>query len=122
MKTPGTFSENVALRWLKKKGLRVVANNYRSSAGKADIIMLDGRTLCFIEVKYQGEQEIDALAHILSADEQQKMIQAASSFVSHQRKYHNYPRRFDALIIRPAMDEPYEINWIKQVFSTEDAH
>ncbi len=102
MNNPGSFLENVALRWLKAKGLKVVAKNYLSRVGKIDIIMLDDDTLCFIEVKYRRSQDFDETDLNIPASEQQKITQTALSFVSRQHKYLNYPRRFDALVARPA--------------------
>lgn len=120
MNSPGTFLENAALRWLKAKGLKVVAKNYRSSEGKIDIIMKDGDSLCFIAVKYLGLQEHHEHGDKLAKSEQQKMVRGANSFTVHQHKYHHYPRRYDALIITPGRDEPYEMNWIKEVFTPSD--
>ena len=119
MNNPGTFLENVALRWLKTKGLKVVAKNYLSRAGNIDIIMLDEDTLCFIDVKYRRSQNFDGKDYGIPESGQQKITQTALSFVSRQHKYLNYPRRFDALLIEPGIDEPYEINWIKHAFSAD---
>ncbi len=119
MNNPGTFLENIALRWLKTKGLKVVAKNYLSRAGKIDIIMFDDDTLCFIEVKYRGSQNFDSTDYAIPVSEQQKITQTALSFVSRQHKYLNYPRRFDTLLIEPGINELYEINWIKHVFSAD---
>lgn len=115
----GSFLENVALRWLKTKGLKVVAREYVSSDGGIDLIMLDDATLCFIEVIYRGSQDIDNIDHTISTSEKQKMIQTALSFVNHQNKYLKHPKRFDALFVEPGIDEPYEINWVKKIFNTE---
>lgn len=120
MNSPGTFLENAALRWLKTKGLRVVAKNYRSSGGKVDLIMKEGDNLCFIVVKYLGLQEYHEHGDKLSKSEQQQMIKGADSFTIHQHKYYHSPRRYDALIITPGADDPYEMNWIKEVFTPLD--
>jgi putative endonuclease len=115
MSSPGAFLENIALRWLKARGLRVVANNYVCSSGKIDVIMLDGKTLCFIDVKYPGHPDFRGPDSDPPVSDQQKMIQIAASFVSHQRKFLNYSQRFDTLIVKPGVDEPYEMEWIKDV-------
>ena len=111
----GPFLENVAMRWLKTKGLKVVAREYISSAGGIDLIMLDDSTLCFIDVIYRGSQDIGNIGYNISTSEKKKMIQTASSFVNHQYKYLDHPKRFDALFIEPGIDEPYEMNWVKNI-------
>lgn len=115
----GGYLENVALRWLKARGLKVVAKNYLSRTGEIDIIMLDGDTLCFIDVTYRVSQDFDGTDYAIPASKQQQIIQTALSFVSRQHKYLDYPRRFDELLFEPGIDEPYEINWIKQVFRAD---
>ncbi len=115
----GAFLENIALRWLKTKGLKVVAKNYLSRAGEIDLIMLDGGTLCFIEVNYRGSKDFDGTGYAVPVSNQQIIIQTALSFVNHQYKYLKYPRRFDALFVEPGIDVPYKMNWIKHAFSAE---
>jgi putative endonuclease len=111
--------ENIALRWLKARGLKTVAKNYHSRAGEIDLIMLDQESLCFIEVKYRTSQDFGGAAYSIPRSKQQKIIQTALSFISHQTKYRKYPKRFDALLIEPGIDEPYDVNWIKDAFSGE---
>ncbi len=113
----GVFLENAALRWLKARGLKVVAKNYLSRAGEIDLIMLDGDTLCFIDVEYRRSQDFDSTDYGIPASMQQKIIKTASSFVNHQNKYLKYSMRFDALLVEPGIDQPFKINWIQDVFS-----
>ncbi|HSG69457.1 MAG TPA: YraN family protein, partial [Planctomycetaceae bacterium] len=47
----GDRGERLAVRHLKKSGLKIVARNYRNRFGEIDIIALDGQTIVFVEVK-----------------------------------------------------------------------
>ena len=47
----GDSGESMALDFIREKGYRVKAANYRTMFGEIDIIARDGGCLCFIEVK-----------------------------------------------------------------------
>jgi putative endonuclease len=47
----GRRGEKLARRFLKARGFRVITRNYRCPAGEIDLIILDGRTVAFVEVK-----------------------------------------------------------------------
>lgn len=49
--TIGTIGEDLAARFLMKRGLRVIARNYRKKWGEIDIVAQDGDLLRFVEVK-----------------------------------------------------------------------
>ena len=119
MKQRGQYFENVALRWLKTQGLKMVAKNYHSRVGEIDLIMQDNEALCFIEVKYRSSQSFGGAAYSIPHSKQKKIIQTALSFVSHQPKYGQYPMRFDALLIEPGRGDSNEINWIKNAFTAD---
>jgi putative endonuclease len=113
------FLENVALRWLKARGLKVVAKNYLSRAGEIDLIMLDGDTLCFIDVEYQASHDSDSTDYSFPESKRQKIIKIASSFVNHQNKYLKYSTRFDALFVQPDIDQSFKINWVQDLFKAD---
>ncbi len=115
----GAFLENAALRWLKAKGLKVVAKNYLSRAGKIDLIMLDGQTLCFIDVEYRVNQDFNSAEYGVPSSKQQEIIQTAASFINHQNKYLKYSRRFDVLIVEPDIASSFKMSWIKNEFSAD---
>jgi len=47
----GRFGERVAERYLQKKGMKILARNWRVRAGELDLVLRRGRTLVFVEVK-----------------------------------------------------------------------
>lgn len=47
----GRKGERAAVRFLKNRGFEILETNWVCFAGEADIIALDGSTLCFVEVK-----------------------------------------------------------------------
>ncbi len=47
----GAQAEQRAAQYLQRQGLKPVAQNYRSRFGEIDLVMQDGATLVFIEVR-----------------------------------------------------------------------
>ncbi len=47
----GDRGEALALRYLSEKGYALVERNYRTRYGEIDLVVRDGKTLVFVEVK-----------------------------------------------------------------------
>ncbi len=55
-KALGDLGEEIACRYLKSHGYKVLHRNYRTKYGEIDIIAKKKRTLVFVEVKYGSPQ------------------------------------------------------------------
>ena len=47
----GQRGENVAARYLRNLGYKIIVRNFRCDLGEIDIVAKDGKTLVFVEVK-----------------------------------------------------------------------
>ena len=47
----GQRGENVAARYLRNLGYKIIVRNFRCELGEIDIVAKDGKTLVFVEVK-----------------------------------------------------------------------
>ncbi|HDH53078.1 MAG TPA: YraN family protein, partial [Nitrospirae bacterium] len=47
----GQKGEELAVKYLRKKGYKIIKQNYKTKIGEIDIIANDGGTLVFVEVK-----------------------------------------------------------------------
>lgn len=47
----GKKGEDLAIRYLRRNGYKILVRNFRTPLGEIDIIAMDGDTLAFIEVK-----------------------------------------------------------------------
>jgi putative endonuclease len=47
----GQRGENVAARYLRNQGYKIIERNFKCEVGEVDIIARDGKTLVFVEVK-----------------------------------------------------------------------
>lgn len=78
----GLQGELTAVSHLVEKGYRILRRNYRYRRNEIDIIAMDKRTLCFIEVKTRSS---DAKGHPLEAvtpDKQKEIIRAAYAYLA----------------------------------------
>lgn len=102
-----------------RQGLQPVAKNYHCRFGEIDLIMLDGDSLCFIEVKYRKNDAFGGAAYSIPLSKQQKIIHTALFFISREKAYQHYPYRFDAVFIRQSNALSCEqIEWIQCAFET----
>lgn len=61
-KQTGDVWEAAARRWLESKGLRFIAANVRERGGEIDLIMRDGKTTVFVEVRYRRSAQFGGAA------------------------------------------------------------
>ena len=92
----GQEGEQIAERFLKKKGYRLVERNYRCKTGEVDLIVLDRKVIVFVEVKTRTDDSFGSPFEAVEAHKQHKMIQAAQFFL-HERKLHQRDARFDVV-------------------------
>ncbi|HTM09795.1 MAG TPA: YraN family protein [Verrucomicrobiae bacterium] len=101
----GRDGEQIAEKYLAKKGYRLVERNYRCPMGELDLIALDRRVIVFIEVKTRVDQSFGPPLESVHPRKQQKMIGAAQYFLS-QHKLHDREARFDVVGISFDGDAP----------------
>jgi putative endonuclease len=87
--------ERRAAWWLRLKGYRVLAINWRSVAGEIDLIARRGGTLAFIEVKQRIDSDTATLA--LTPQQRFRLARAAGLFVAQRPELANLTLRFDLM-------------------------
>jgi len=101
----GREGEKIAEQYLKKKGYKLVARNYRCSVGEIDLIVLDRRVIVFVEVKTRTGNGFGTPLEAVEFKKQRKMIQAAQYFLS-AKKLNERDARFDVVGISWPQREP----------------
>ncbi|WP_456407460.1 YraN family protein [Thiolapillus sp.] len=111
MKAPhllkGEAAEALACRWLQAQGLVLNEQNYRCKQGEIDLIMRDGETLVFIEVRYRGHSGFGSAVDSVTPAKQQKLLRTAEHYL--QRLRHTPACRFDII----GIDREHRIQWIR---------
>ena len=109
----GKQSELLAQRHLERKGLRLLQSNYRCRSGEIDLIMQDGETLVFVEVRYRKHTGFGTACESVTGSKQRKLLACASHYL--QRMGAATPCRFDVVGITGENDRT-SIEWIRDAF------
>ena len=115
----GRNAEKSALRFLKKSGLRLVMRNYRCRLGEIDLLMLDGKCLVVIEVRYRGSNSFTSAAVSVDRHKQAKLVRTAALFLSQHPEYSDFSVRFDVMAFNRAKEDNCELQWFKDAFRPE---
>ena len=91
----GLAGEHAAARWLQsQRGMKLLETRYRTKAGEIDLILLDGDTVVFAEVKTRMKAEAgDGLKYVDSRKQQR--IAKASVLYLLARNWLNRSVRYD---------------------------
>jgi putative endonuclease len=114
----GRIGEDLAHRYVRKRGCTVVARNYRtrSGSGEIDLIVWHGATLVFIEVKTRSSEEYGTPERAVDAEKQERLQRAARDYA--RRANVEWERtRFD--IVSVVLERPPRIEWMPDAFPRE---
>lgn len=107
----GQAKERQAEDWLKARGLSAVARNVRCRHGEIDLVMRDGDTLVFVEVRYRRNAGYGGPHGSVDRPKQGRLTAAAAWYL--QRHPTRLPCRFDVL----AIGDGDRMNWIRHAFT-----
>ena len=95
----GAKGEEIAVRYLKSRGYRILERNYRIKLGEIDIIAEQGTDLVFIEVKTRSDILFGSPFDSVTVPKQKQLAKVALEYISRQNFY-NRPARFDVIAVR----------------------
>ena len=112
----GRITEDFAKQYLLKQGLTFIESNFHSRQGEVDLIMRDGETYVFVEVKYRKSNAFGGAISAISVSKQNK-IKHCVTFYLHQAGLNEYntPCRVDAVALVGDINQP-QVTWIKNAF------
>ena len=92
----GRLGEDAACDFLQKKGFRLLGRNYRALRCEIDLIMLDGETTVFVEVKARTPSRFGSGREAVTIAKQRNIYKAALSYAA-ERDMLEAPMRFDVV-------------------------
>jgi putative endonuclease len=92
----GAKGEEIAARYLKKYGYRILERNYRIRHGEIDIIAEHGTDLVFVEVKTRSGTLFGSPFDSITVSKQRQLSKVALEYIS-KRGCHDRPARFDVV-------------------------
>ncbi|MBR4458804.1 MAG: YraN family protein [Clostridia bacterium] len=94
----GLAGEEMALRLLLAKGMTELARRFRAGDGEVDLVLADGATVVFAEVKYRPSGRRGDGLMAVTPSKQRRMTHAAQAFlIGHDLT--DRPVRFDVVEI-----------------------
>ena len=106
----GSEAEDAALAHLVAYGCRLETRNYRSRFGEIDLIVREGATLVFVEVRKRSRHDFGGAAASITASKQAKLLTTARQYLAQLGR--EVPCRFDAVLI----DGAGHIEWLRNAF------
>ncbi len=110
----GKLTESLACKHLQSQGLVLKECNYRCKLGEIDLIMQDGNTLVFVEVRYRKSHHYGSAAESVNARKQGKLLLCAKHYLS-AKKNHHQACRFDVISLNGPL-QAITIDWIPDAF------
>lgn len=111
----GAEAERAALAYLLQRGLSQVEANYRSRFGEIDLIMRDGETLVFVEVRLRSSGRFGGAAASITEAKRRKIVATAQHYLARCRP--TPPCRFDVVLL--GSGAPPKIEWLPDAFAAD---
>jgi putative endonuclease len=111
MSERGALAEAAAADFLTGRGLRLLERNYRCRFGEIDLIMSDGRTLVFVEVRYRRNKSFGGAVESITGAKREKLLRAARHYLAARKEFPAC--RFDAVLLN---GDTEELEWIENAF------
>ncbi|MCX7817005.1 MAG: YraN family protein [Syntrophales bacterium] len=113
----GHRGEEEAVKFLTRKGYRILERNYRCPLGEIDIVASDGSTLVFAEVKSRSSDSYGDPLESVTLEKQRRISLVALHYIQ-RRKLYNVPARFDVITVKMGNGD-VEISLIKDAFELQ---
>lgn len=113
MNNLGVHAEKIAENYLINQGLSLIKQNYSCKYGEIDLIMRDGNTTVFIEVRLRSNSAFGGAGSSITKSKQSKLSRTAEHYL---QQHGNDACRFDAVLMNKA--DAANIEWIKNAFDS----
>lgn len=111
----GTHGEALAVAYLRRRGFQLIGHSYHCRFGEIDLIAMDGKTLCFIEVKTRSNLSVGLPREFVTAQKQQRIRKTAAWYLA--EKELECPVRFDvAEVYTDAGGQLEKIEYLEDAF------
>jgi len=108
----GRAAEAAAADFLARQGLTLLRANYRCRRGEIDLVLQDGATIVFTEVRLRVSKAYGGAAESIDARKRSRIIAAARHYLAGKPEM---PCRFDVVLLERL--EPPAMEWIRNAFT-----
>jgi len=111
----GRAGEDIALAYLEKKKMKLLDRNVRSAHGEIDLIMDDGGTVVFVEVKARQNRRYGDPIEAVTLRKKRFIRYTAKMYLT-SRRIEDRHVRFDVVEIMAAPGRETKIRHVKNAF------
>jgi putative endonuclease len=112
----GNYGERVAAAWLRSKGCKILARNFRGPRkGEVDIVARDHKLLLFVEVKTRREGSKIRGLDAVGKDKQHLIERGANAWLK-RLGTRDLPWRFDVIEVHVEDGKKPRVNHVKDAF------
>jgi putative endonuclease len=80
-KQTGRRGEEIAAAYLARKGYKVVQRNWSCAAGELDLVVEDGATLVFVEVRTRTGRQFGTAEESITPAKQARLVNLAQAYL-----------------------------------------
>lgn len=77
----GARGERLAARWYAQRGYRILARNWRCRDGELDLVVTDGTSVVFCEVKTRATDAFGSPAEAVTTVKQRRLRRLAAAWI-----------------------------------------
>jgi putative endonuclease len=108
----GREAEIRAAAHLESRGLRVLERNFRVRGGEIDLVMRDGSTVVFVEVRLRSSADFGGAGASITAAKRRRIVLAARHWLA---RHGDTDCRFDCVLI-----DGSRLEWLRDAFAAGD--
>ena len=107
----GRWGENLAELFLVERGLQIVDKNWRSVNGEIDLVVMEGHTLVFVEVKTRSGDDFGFPELAVNRKKKLALIKLAQQYIQEKQMEEDW--RIDVIAIRKNKNKQVEVEWFQ---------
>jgi len=108
----GAAAEAAALDFLIGQGMSLRCRNYRCRLGEIDLVLQDGPSIVFVEVRLRTNPSFGGAAESIGPRKRARIIAAARHYLA---QHPELPCRFDVVLLDRL--QPPRFEWLRNAFS-----
>ena len=116
-KSFGVYGENIAGKYLRKNGYKILQKNFRTKFGEIDIIAKENDVIAFVEVKTRESGEFASPFLSIDKNKQKHIIKASLVYLKSKKILEKHACRFDVIsVISNDTGSSNKVELIKDAF------
>jgi putative endonuclease len=118
MRFIGDLFEERARIELERAGLTLLARSYNTRFGELDLIMRDGDTIAFVEVRYRKYATHGNAVESITVSKRTKLTKAAELWLAENSKWRRFNCRFDVVTYDGHLENAH-FSWLRGAFDAQ---